>query len=182
VPSLRNLELTAPYFHNGGQRTIRNVVEFYNRGGDFREHNVQNIDFEIGKLNLTSQQIDDLVAFLSRPLTDPRILARTVRSSTVVPAEWRRHERTSPARDRGRCGSRHLSGNSGGWPKRRPTARGVPPMTASPLRIYAVEHWSNRIRQRNPSDACVQNAVVFEFPESREDRLGECPPKYSLGV
>ena len=74
VPSLRNLELTAPYFHNGGQRTIRNVVEFYNRGGDFREHNVQNIDFEIGKLNLTSQQIDDLVAFLSRPLTDPRIL------------------------------------------------------------------------------------------------------------
>ena len=74
VPGLRNLELTAPYFHNGGQRTIRNVVEFYNRGGDFREHNVQNIDFEIGKLNLTSQQIDDLVAFLSRPLTDPRIL------------------------------------------------------------------------------------------------------------
>jgi len=73
VPSLRNLELTAPYFHNGGQRTIRQVVEFYNRGGDFREHNVVNIDFEIGKLNLTSQQIDDLVAFLSRPLTDPRV-------------------------------------------------------------------------------------------------------------
>jgi hypothetical protein len=39
------------------------VVEFYNRGGDFREHNVLNIDFEIGKLNLTRQQIDDLVAF-----------------------------------------------------------------------------------------------------------------------
>jgi len=73
VPSLRNLELTAPYFHNGGQRTIRHVVEFYNRGGDFREHNVQNIDFEIGKLNLTNQQIDDLVAFLGRPLTDPRV-------------------------------------------------------------------------------------------------------------
>jgi cytochrome c peroxidase len=33
VPTLRNLELTAPYFHNGGQRTIRQVVEFYNRGG-----------------------------------------------------------------------------------------------------------------------------------------------------
>ena len=73
VPSLRNLELTAPYFHNGGQRTIRDVVEFYNRGGDFREHNVENIDFEIGKLNLTPQQIDDLVAFLGRPLTDPRV-------------------------------------------------------------------------------------------------------------
>ena len=74
VPSLRNLELTAPYFHNGGQRTIRQVVEFYNRGGDFREHNVLNIDFEIGKLNLSALEIDDLVAFLGRPLTDPRVL------------------------------------------------------------------------------------------------------------
>lgn len=77
VPGLRNLELTAPYFHNGGQRTIRQVVEFYNRGGDFREHNVANIDFEIGQLNLTAQQIDDLVAFLGRPLTDPRVLQQS---------------------------------------------------------------------------------------------------------
>jgi hypothetical protein len=77
VPSLRNLELTAPYFHNGGQRTIRQVVEFYNRGGDFREHNVQNIDFEIGKLNLTERQIDDLVAFLGRPLTDMRVVRQS---------------------------------------------------------------------------------------------------------
>jgi len=44
VPSLRNVKLTAPYFHNGGQATIRQVVEFYNRGGDFREHNSRNID------------------------------------------------------------------------------------------------------------------------------------------
>ena len=73
VPSLRNLQLTAPYFHNGGQRTIREVVEFYNRGGDFREHNVENVDFEIGKLNLTPQEIDELVAFLGRPLTDLRV-------------------------------------------------------------------------------------------------------------
>jgi cytochrome c peroxidase len=77
VPSLRNLELTAPYLHNGGQRTIREVVEFYNRGGDFREHNVLNIDFEIGKLNLTEQQIDDLTAFLGRPLTDPRVVRQS---------------------------------------------------------------------------------------------------------
>jgi hypothetical protein len=77
VPNLRNLELTAPYFHNGGQRTIRQVVEFYNRGGDFREHNVLNIDFEIGKLNLTEQQVDDLVAFLGRPLTDMRVVRQS---------------------------------------------------------------------------------------------------------
>src|SRR5262245_30829631 len=73
VPTLRNVELTAPYFHNGGQATIRQVVEFYNRGGDFREHNARNIDFEIGKLNLTNSQIDDLVAFLTGALTDERV-------------------------------------------------------------------------------------------------------------
>jgi len=73
VPSLRNVELTAPYFHNGGQATLRQVVEFYNRGGDFRELNAAFIDFEIGKLNLSDRQIDDLVAFL-RALTDNRVL------------------------------------------------------------------------------------------------------------
>jgi cytochrome c peroxidase len=74
VPTLRNLALTAPYFHNGGQATIRQVVEFYNRGGDFREHNATNIDFEIGKLNLTNDQIDDLVEFLTVALTDERVV------------------------------------------------------------------------------------------------------------
>ena len=73
VPGLRNIELTAPYFHNGGQATLRQVVEFYNRGGDFRELNAAFVDFEIGKLNLTDVQIDDLVEFL-RALTDVRVL------------------------------------------------------------------------------------------------------------
>jgi cytochrome c peroxidase len=74
--SLRNIELTAPYFHNGGQLTLRQVVEFYNRGGDFRDQNSRFIDFEIGKLNLTEQGITDLVAFL-RALTDPRVARRS---------------------------------------------------------------------------------------------------------
>src|SRR6185503_20272811 len=34
VPTLRNVELTAPYFHNGDQMTLRQVVDFYDRGGD----------------------------------------------------------------------------------------------------------------------------------------------------
>ena len=34
VPSLRNVALTAPYFHNGDARTLREVVEFYSRGGN----------------------------------------------------------------------------------------------------------------------------------------------------
>jgi cytochrome c peroxidase len=75
VPTLRNVELTAPYFHNGGQLTLRQVVEFYNRGGDFRERNSQFVDFEIGKIGLTEQEINDLVEFL-KSLTDPRVLSR----------------------------------------------------------------------------------------------------------
>jgi len=32
---LRDVKLTAPYFHNGGKATLDDVVEFYSRGGDF---------------------------------------------------------------------------------------------------------------------------------------------------
>lgn len=35
--SLRNVELTGPYFHNGGQATLEQVIEFYNRGGDRKD-------------------------------------------------------------------------------------------------------------------------------------------------
>ena len=34
VPSLRNVELTAPYFHNGGHLTLRSVLAFYSVAGD----------------------------------------------------------------------------------------------------------------------------------------------------
>lgn len=37
TPSLRNVELTGPYFHNGGQATLEQVVGFYNRGGDRKD-------------------------------------------------------------------------------------------------------------------------------------------------
>ncbi len=35
VPGLRNVEFTGPYFHNGGQASLEQVVDFYARGGDF---------------------------------------------------------------------------------------------------------------------------------------------------
>jgi cytochrome c peroxidase len=34
IPGLRNVELTAPYFHNGGELTLHDVVNFYARGGN----------------------------------------------------------------------------------------------------------------------------------------------------
>lgn len=70
TPTLRNLELRGPYMHNGGLATIEDVVEFYNRGGDF---DAPNKDPQVHPLSLTNQQKADLVAFLKRPMTDPRV-------------------------------------------------------------------------------------------------------------
>ncbi len=70
VPSLRNVELRAPYFHTGRFATLEEVVDFYDRGGDFRGPNQDPI---IDPLNLSAQQRANLLAFLRRPLTDPRV-------------------------------------------------------------------------------------------------------------
>ena len=66
VPTLRNIELTAPYMHNGGQLTLEQVVEFYNRGGDFHEMNIQNLDPDIESLDLTVTERAALVSFHER--------------------------------------------------------------------------------------------------------------------
>ncbi|MEZ0231142.1 MAG: cytochrome-c peroxidase [Planctomycetota bacterium] len=71
VPQLRNVELTGPYFHNGGQATLRQVIDFYDRGGDFAEANIANLD-RIAPIGLTETEKQSLVAFLSA-LTDPRV-------------------------------------------------------------------------------------------------------------
>ncbi|WP_445246834.1 cytochrome-c peroxidase [Microcoleus sp. OTE_8_concoct_300] len=72
TPGLRNVELTGPYFHNGGQATLRQVVDFYNRGGDFAENNIDNLDRGIRNLNLSEEQKTSLVAFM-KSLTDERV-------------------------------------------------------------------------------------------------------------
>ena len=60
TPSLRNVALTAPYMHHGGLATLREVVEFYNRGGVANE----NLDPLIQPLDLGADDINNLVAFL----------------------------------------------------------------------------------------------------------------------
>jgi cytochrome c peroxidase len=60
TPSLRNISLTAPYMHNGSLATLREVVEFYNRGGIAND----NIDPLIKPLQLTDAEIADLTTFL----------------------------------------------------------------------------------------------------------------------
>jgi cytochrome c peroxidase len=83
VPSLRNIELTGPYFHNGGTATLEQVIDFYRRGGDRRDLltggdttgfgvNLSNLDENITNLLLSEQDESDLVAFM-KGLTDERV-------------------------------------------------------------------------------------------------------------
>lgn len=89
TPSLRNIALTQPYFHNGGQYTLEQVVAFYNRGGDRRgpddndttgyvapdapNGGTTNLHPAIMPLGLTDTERADLVAFMRYALTDPRV-------------------------------------------------------------------------------------------------------------
>jgi cytochrome c peroxidase len=82
IPSLRNVELTAPYFHNGGTLTLEDVVRFYNRGGDRRGSdqqdttgfgpNASNAPAHPRPLGLSAVEQAALVAFL-KALTDERV-------------------------------------------------------------------------------------------------------------
>jgi len=72
VQTLRNVALTGPYLHNGVFTTLRQVVEFYNSrsSGAFGPPEVAaNLSTDVGKLGLTSSEIDAVVAFLNT-LTD----------------------------------------------------------------------------------------------------------------
>jgi cytochrome c peroxidase len=60
TPTLRDVALTAPYMHNGSYRTLEEVVDHYNRGGDDKE----NLDPNMKPLGLTDQERTDLVEFL----------------------------------------------------------------------------------------------------------------------
>lgn len=73
TPGLRNVALTAPYFHNGGAATLEQVMEFYNRGGNFAQHNMADLDADIQPLGLTAAEKASLVAFM-QALTDERVL------------------------------------------------------------------------------------------------------------
>jgi cytochrome c peroxidase len=70
VPSLRNVELTGPYMHNGGMATLQEVLEFYNRGGNFRSPG-KDAESLFGA-GVMQETLDDVAAFL-RSLTDERV-------------------------------------------------------------------------------------------------------------
>ncbi len=78
VSQLKNVELTGPYFHNGGYLTLREVIDFYSRAGDFPATNAEHRDPDIIDLNveldsrLTESDKNALVDFMIS-LTDERV-------------------------------------------------------------------------------------------------------------
>ncbi len=97
APSLRNVALTPPYFHNGGQKSLTDVLAFYNRGSDRRSipngdtsgtgalgrpvptsapvtsgMGGSNADLDVTPLGLSALQQSYIVEFL-KALTDPRV-------------------------------------------------------------------------------------------------------------
>ncbi len=62
TPNLRNVLLTGPYFHDGSQETLWDVVDHYNKGAGLQN---PYLDTDIQPLALTEGDIVDLVAFLA---------------------------------------------------------------------------------------------------------------------
>ncbi|HEX3725102.1 MAG TPA: cytochrome c peroxidase [Pirellulales bacterium] len=60
TPTIRNVALSAPYMHDGGLKTLEEVVEWYAKGG----HPNPALSDKIKKLNLTDQDKQDLVEFM----------------------------------------------------------------------------------------------------------------------
>ncbi|SJM93071.1 cytochrome c peroxidase [Crenothrix polyspora] len=62
TPSLRNIQLTAPYMHNGSLASLQEVIAFYNQGGIANE----NRDPLIKPLHLSDEESKDLAYFLTQ--------------------------------------------------------------------------------------------------------------------
>ena len=110
VPTLRNAEVSGPFFHNGGALTLRQVVDMYNQGGNFPG---RNSDSQIRPLGLTDTEKNALVAFILT-LTDDRVKCEkapfdhpsiNVPPSTVVTAVG------SAGRAAGQCLTPYLNAN-----------------------------------------------------------------------
>ncbi|OGT31259.1 MAG: cytochrome-c peroxidase [Gammaproteobacteria bacterium RBG_16_51_14] len=67
--TIRNITVTGPFMHDGSQKTLEEVVDFYNQGGEKNPV----LDSGIRPLNLTDQEKKDLVEFM-KALTSPQFV------------------------------------------------------------------------------------------------------------
>lgn len=87
-PSLRNIELTAPYMHDGSLETLDDVIDHYARGGTLTEDgpfagdgfNNPNKSSFLNGFDITEQEREDLKAFL-RALTDDAFITNPAHSN-----------------------------------------------------------------------------------------------------
>ncbi len=77
TPTLRNIDLTAPYMHDGSLKTLKEVVQFYNNGGRVKESDPlpDLLSGGIRPLDLTEEQENDLVEFM-KALTSPEFVRK----------------------------------------------------------------------------------------------------------
>ena len=68
TPTLRDITLTAPYFHDGSVSTLSGVIEHYAKGGEVKT----NLSPNLKELMLTQQEKDDLAAFLEALTSEPK--------------------------------------------------------------------------------------------------------------
>lgn len=65
TPTVRNTAITFPYMHNGSYKTLEEVIDFYNKGGGKGLGiNLENQTLPEDKLNLSKQEIKDLISFI----------------------------------------------------------------------------------------------------------------------
>ncbi|HEX3441186.1 MAG TPA: cytochrome c peroxidase [Pseudolabrys sp.] len=72
TPDIRNVMVTAPYFHDGSAATLWDVIDHYNKGAGLQD---PWLDTDIQPLALTEPEIDDLVNFMAS-LTSPQYKAQ----------------------------------------------------------------------------------------------------------
>jgi cytochrome c peroxidase len=74
TPTLRDIELTAPYFHDGSVGTLAGVVDYYAEGGKVQKDLSPNIK----KLDLSKEEREDIVEFMRALTSDhkPVVLPR----------------------------------------------------------------------------------------------------------
>jgi cytochrome c peroxidase len=75
TPTLRDVELTTPYMHDGSEKTLLDVVRFYNRGGERNRA----LDSRIRPLGLSDAEMNELVEFM-RALTSDDVLRQAQRT------------------------------------------------------------------------------------------------------
>lgn len=65
TPTIRNVAVSSPFMHDGSQKTLEEVIEWYNVGG----HKNPWLSDKVKALNLTAEEKADLLAFMVQGLT-----------------------------------------------------------------------------------------------------------------